>query len=220
MQYSSIVRRLEAYRKKYHIPQEKLASQLDITQSQYSKIELGKIKLSFGVLEKLYGFGWDIDDIVIGLKSDKILPFLREEFAEADREQFISGMKLCEWAIWRWNQNDKKTAGIGWKLLNAYVNVEDALTPLEKLRRVCDISQVRMAEIAGVNIKKYCAIEKGERQLDAELLANIYKETDCRPTFFMNERLFYLTVVSKECGYKKEREKQLKELLQIRDKFV
>lgn len=219
MQYSLIVRRLEAYRKKYHIPQTELAKDLNITQSQYSKIELGKVKLSYVVLNKLYEQGWDIDEIITGESSEPVLLGIAEAFDENDMKQYMSGMKLCEWAMERWAQNDQKEETIGKRLLKIFLNAEEDETPLQKLRKAFDISQLKMAEIVGVNIKKYRALEKGEIKLDAELMANIYEATKCKPIYFVDERAFYLSVVSEECRYDEKREQQLRDLLSINEKF-
>ena len=61
MQYSLIVQKLQEYRTKSKILQSEMAEYLDISQSEYSKIELGKTKLSYEVLSKLYKKGYDID---------------------------------------------------------------------------------------------------------------------------------------------------------------
>lgn len=219
MQYSLIVRRLAAYRKKYHIPQTELAKDLNITQSQYSKIELGKVKLSYGVLNKLYEQGWDIDKIITGESSEPVLPSLENVFSENDAKQYISSMKLCEWAMEQWALKEQTEEKIGSKLLKAFLGAEENETPLQKLRKAFGVSQLKMAEVVGVNIKKYRALEKGELELDAELMANIYKETKCKPIYFMDEKKFYLSVVSEECRYGENREKQLNDLLSIKEKF-
>lgn len=219
MQYSLIVQRLEAYRKKYHIPQTEIAENLNITQSQYSKLELGKIKLSYDILNKLYEQGWDIDKIITGESSEPILPSLTKAFAETDTQQYISGMKLCEWAVEQWLQKEEKEKSIGSSLLKTFIRSEESETPLQKLRKAYGVSQIKMAEIVGVNIKKYRALEKGELYLDAELMANIYEVTKCKPTYFVDEKTFYLSVVSEQCRYDENREKQLGDLLSIKEKF-
>lgn len=219
MQYSLIVRRLEAYRKKCHIPQTELAKDLDITQSQYSKIELGKVKLSYSVLNKLYEKGWDIDMIITGESCEPILPGLEKAFSATDRKQYISGMKLCEWAMEQWEAKEQKEELPGRRLLRTFLRSDEETTSLERLRTAFEVSQIKMAEIVGVNIKKYRALEKGNVELDAELMANIYEATKCKPVYFMDEQKFYLSVVSEECRYGKEREKQLDELLSIKEKF-
>ena len=219
MQYSLIVRRLEAYRRKKNILQTELAKDLDITQSQYSKMELGKVKLPYKVLSKLYEKGWDIDMIITGESSTPVLPSLAEAFDKIDSRQYISGMKLCEWAMEQWAQKEQKEVLLGSRLLRNFLSSDDEITPLENLRKTFDIPQPQMAEIVGVNIKKYRALEKGKLELDAELMANIYEATKCKPFYFMDEKAFYLSVVSEECQYGENREKQLGDLLSIKEKF-
>ena len=50
-------------------------------------------------------------------------------------------------------------------------------------------------------------------------MANIYEATKCKPAYFMDEKAFYLSVVSEECRYGEDREKQLSDLLSIKEKF-
>lgn len=87
------------------------------------------------------------------------------------------------------------------------------------MRKAFGVSQIQMAEIIGVNIKKYRMLEKGTAQLDAELMANIYEATGCKPSYFVDENTFYLSVISDECRYGDNRENQIKELLEIKEKF-
>lgn len=219
MQYDLIVRRLEEYRRKYNIMQNEMADYLEITQSQYSKLEMGKIKLSYDVLDKVYKYGWDIDLIITGEHSNPVLKSLERVLVESSRKEFVSWLRLCEWAMEQWLDEGRKTSIIGYKLIKTFIYAEKELTPLQKLRLTYGLSQARMAEIVGVNIKKYRQLEKGSINLDAELLANIYEETRCRPLFFMDEETYYLSVISEECRYDSQREEQLNYLLSIKEKF-
>lgn len=217
MQYSLIVRQLQEYRKKCNILQTEMAEHLNITQSEYSKMELGKTKLSYAVLSKLYQQGCDIDMLITGEGTETVLPSLEKIYVESDNVRFVSWLKLCEWALEHWK--DETEEQIGSKLLRIFVNAENDMTPLEKLRKAYGVSQQQMADIVGVNIKKYRQLEKGKLQLDAELMANIYEATKCKPSFFLDENNYYLSVISEECRYGQNREEQLKELLSMQEKF-
>lgn len=219
MQYSLVLRRLEAYRKKLSLLQENVAESLDITQSEYSKLELGKVKLSYEILSKLYRQGWDIDMVITGECREPILESVEKLATQKDEKRFVSALKLCEWAIEQWLQEDNREEPFGNKLLKVFVNDDSHMTPLEKLRAVFGVTQSQMAEIIGVNIKKYRMLEKGTRHLDAELMAVIYELTGCKPSYFMDENRFYLSVISDECRYGDNRENQIKELLEIDEKF-
>ena len=219
MQYSSIVRHLQEYRKKRNILQTEMAEHLNITQSEYSKLELGKTKMSYDVLSKLYKHGCDIDMLITGENAEEILPSLEKVYIESDNVRFVSWLKLCEWALEQWLAADEKEAGIGNRLLKIFVSADSDMTPLEKVRKAYGVSQQQMADIVGVNIKKYRQLEKGKVQLDAELMSNIYEATKCRPSFFMDENSYYLSVISEECRYGKNREEQLNTLLSMQEKF-
>ena len=219
MQYGLIVRHLQEYRKSRNILQNEMAEYLDITQSEYSKMELGKIKLSYEVLSKLYKKGCDIDMLVTGKEMDSVLPSLEKLYVESETPRFVSWLKLCEWAMQQWKHEEDKEETIGSKLLKIFVNADGDMTPLEKLRKAYDVSQQQMADIVGVNIKKYRQLEKGQLQLDAELMANICEATNCRPSFFVDENNYYLSIISEECRYGQKREEQLKDLLSMQERF-
>ena len=118
-----------------------------------------------------------------------------------------------------WMEEEGKEEQIGSRLLKIFVSDDQNMTPLEKLRKAYGVSQQQMAEIVGVNIKKYRQLEKGKIQLDAELMANIYEATKCRPSYFLDENSYYLSVISEECRYDQKREEQLNDLLSIQKKF-
>lgn len=220
MQYGLIVQKLQEYRKTSQILQSEMAEYLNITQSEYSKIELGKTKLSYEVLSKLHKRGCDIDMLVIGVEESSVLPSLSKLYVESDSSKFISWLKLCEWAMEHWTKENGKGEEIGSKLLKIFVNADSDMTALERLRQAYGgISQQEMADILGVNIKKYRRLEKGQTKLDAELMANIYEATKCRPSFFLDEENYYLSIISEECRYDCKREEQLKDLLSIQEKF-
>lgn len=220
MQYGLIVKKLQDFRKNSHILQSEMAEYLDMTQSEYSKIELGKTKLSYEVLNKLHKKGCDIDMLIVGKEEKSVLPSLSKLYVESDSSKFISWLKLCEWAMEHWTKEKGKEEAIGSKLLKIFVNTDSDMTALEKLRQAYGgISQQEMADILGVNIKKYRRLEKGQTKLDAELMSNIYEATKCRPSFFLDEDNYYLSVISEECRYDQKREEQLKDLLSMQEKF-
>lgn len=220
MQYSVIVNRLESYRKKYDVVQTELADDLEITQSQYSKLEKGTVKLPYDIMYKLYKRGWDIDLIITGEGMHPIIDRLKPLQEGVSEEQMVSICKLCEWAIEQWNMQGAKEDGIGNRLLKLYIGSEHALTTLQKLRALYKLNQDDMAELVGVNVKKYRELEKGTLQLDAELMSNIYEATQCKPSFFLDENSYYLAVVSDACRDDEKKIQQLQRLLEMQDKFL
>lgn len=219
MRYDLIVQRLGEYRKKHHILQSDMAEYLDITQSQYSKLELGRVKLPYEALKKLHHQGCDIDMMITGKERDKVLPSLESSYMENDERHIMNWLRMCQWAMDSWREEEGKEEQIESKLLRIFTNEHMGITALERLRKAYGVTQQEMAEITGVNIKKYRQLEKGNALLDAELMANIYEATKCRPSYFVDENNFYLSVISEECRYDANREKQLAGLLSAKKDF-
>ncbi len=221
MDYEAIVKRLAAYRKECNLRQNDLAKQFKMTQSQYSKVESGKIKISFDNLYVLQMKGYDIDALILGESKQKLLPCLEQLTHVEDEKQFVSFMKLCEWAWEQWEQDGGVPQGIGGDLLKLWTGIDGQKdTRWVRLRKAYnDISQINMANCIGVNIKKYRLLEQEDIKPDAELLLHIYEKTDCKPGFFMDERGYYLSLINEACKGNERREEQLEEILKMMDKF-
>ena len=123
MDYEAIVKRLAAYRKECNLRQNDLAKQFKMTQSQYSKVESGKIKISFDNLYVLQMKGYDIDALILGESKQELLPCLEQLTHVEDEKQFVSFMKLCEWAWEQWEQDGGVPQGIGGDLLKLWTGM-------------------------------------------------------------------------------------------------
>lgn len=221
MNYDAIVGRLTAYRKKCSMRQNDMAQELKMTQSQYSKVEAGKIKISFDNLYVLQMRGYDVDSLILGEKKEELVPCLKELSKVEDNKKFVSLMKLCEWAWEQWEMDGGVPSGIGGDLLKIWVGVggQDGTRWMRLRKAYNDISQINMANCIGVNIKKYRLLEQEDIGPDAELLLSIYEKTDCKPGFFMDERAYYLDLINEACKGNERREAQLESVLQVMDRF-
>lgn len=221
MKYEAVVNRLAAYRKQCNLRQNELADQFSMTQSQYSKVEAGKIKLSFDNLYVLQTKGCDIDFLITGEQNETLLPCLNRLALMKDDQQFLSLMKLCEWAWEQWELDGGVPEGIGGQLFKIWAGVDGRKdSQWVRLRKAYnDTSQMKMANQIGVNIKKYRLLEQEDVKPDAELLLNVYKLTECKPGFFMDERGYYLSLINEACKGNERREEQLQMILEIVDKF-
>ena len=72
--YEDFLRRLNQYRMRLNMTQEAASSALGITQSQFSKMELGRTIMPYKALEALIGLGWDIDYLIAGENCPARLP--------------------------------------------------------------------------------------------------------------------------------------------------
>ena len=67
--YDNFLHRLNQYRLRLNMTQEETSSELGVTQSQFSKMELGKIIIPYKVLVLLMEMGWDVDYFITGKET-------------------------------------------------------------------------------------------------------------------------------------------------------
>ncbi len=189
--YEDFLHRLYQYRVRLNLTQAETGHRLGITQSQFSKMELGKTIVPYKTLELLLNMGWDVDFLLTGKKfyvNDSKLSILMYE--EEDSEQ-----KLLSAIVWFLEQGiEKSIAEMSFETkceieilkMRADGGVPESI--LYEIRRISGIAQIPMAEKLGVNIKKYRMLEKNKTAPDAELLLRLYEVTGCRPTLLLENR--------------------------------
>lgn len=185
--YSKFLQRMAQYRERAKLTQKEVSELLGKDQSQFSKMELGKTVVSYEVLECLWDEGWDIDYIVTGKKKIDITSSLAGYLKEKLNEEW---KELNEAIIWIFGHELKKNSMLTedvkceYELLKLFLAPNPPETLLLAVRNVVGLSQIVMAEKLGVNIKKYCQLEKGIKNPDGELLGLIYELICCRPGIF------------------------------------
>lgn len=188
--YEDFLRRLNQYRLRLNMTQDELSSALGITQSQFSKIELGKTIMPYKTLELLEGMGWDVDYLVTGknfAKGVSELNTILQQVEEPYKKEVLSAV------TWLLNQGINKCCpNLGpeckceMEILQMRVGSESSGSVLYEVRKVSNMAQVPMAEKLGVNIKKYRRLEKNEVCPDVELLFHIYEVTGCKPSLILH----------------------------------
>ncbi|MDE6185372.1 MAG: transcriptional regulator [Lachnospiraceae bacterium] len=188
--YEDFLRRLNQYRQSLNMTQEETSHALGITQSQFSKMELGKTIMPYKSLKLLIGMGWDVDYLVTGKESARNISGLRNVVMRVEEENRI---KLLDTVVWLLKQGLDKSAS-DWdfetkceiEILKMKANGGSSDSVLYKIRKISGMAQIPMAEKLGVNIKKYRMLEKNEVNPDAELLFRIYEVTGCKPSLLIN----------------------------------
>lgn len=221
--YKLFLKRLIALRKEQGLTQQDMAHRLHISQGQYSKIEKESIIVSGRIIRQLFEMGWDIDYLLTGREG-----------------HFREGMS------WKWT-SDKGMDSNGGILTIMFVlleltrdanakrqksytelqvvkrclfNYEEEKSSLYHVRMALNMPQVKMAELLGVNIKKYRSMERDTCQLDAELMITFYQKTKCSPTVFVDRRYFCEMILYKEiqdinCGRRDEIERYLQYTIRL-----
>lgn len=188
--YEDFLRRLNQYRQRLNMTQEETSRALGITQSQFSKMELGKTIMPYKALKALGGMGWDVDYLVTGKESSHHISELRKVVMRAEEEY---RPKLLDTIAWMLKQGvDKRASELDFEtkceieILKMRAQGGSSDSVLYKIRKISGMAQIPMAERLGVNIKKYRMLEKNEANPDAELLFRIYEVTGCKPSLLIN----------------------------------
>lgn len=189
--YDGILRRLVQYRIALNLTQTDVGTIVGKTQSQFSKMELGKTVLSFADLKAMLQAGWDIDYLIVA-KERKVWTSSIAEFWDTKDTSIWENIKeVLFWAIGQMltesGELKEKDIYCEYKLLKLIMAQKEKDSLLFELRSIIGISQTAMAERLGVNIKKYRDLERSITDLDAELLALVYESTACRPSLFFNQ---------------------------------
>ncbi|MBQ8596198.1 MAG: transcriptional regulator [Lachnospiraceae bacterium] len=186
--YDVFLHRMAEYRTKMDITQVEVSDELGITQSQLSKMELGKTIYSFKVLQCLYAQKWDIDYFITGKKYNYVVSEVSHMIDEAAEKTEL--LQLVAWAFEHvlqksnaWNEADIQFEV---RLLKQRAHVAEAHSLLYDIKVVSGVSQPVLADKIGVNIKKYRLLERNKINPDAELLLRIYEETGCRPGLWLD----------------------------------
>lgn len=186
--YESFLRRVVSYRKMMDMTQVEACEELGITQSQLSKMELGKTIYSYKMLQSLYAKKWDVDYFFTGKKYDYTISEVSHIIDNAKEKREV--LKLAAWAleqgIQRSNVLLSEETKFEAELLKYRAYTTELHSVLYEIRVISGISQIPMSEKLGVNIKKYRMLERDEINPDAELLLRIYEETGCRPSLLLD----------------------------------
>lgn len=188
--YEEFLHRLSQYRLYLNMTQEEIGSILGITQSQYSKMELGKTIVPYRSLKCLMKKGWDIDFLMTGKefgRNESELTSLIKNAEKEHRPELLYAVAwLLEQGIFRSNADISFETKCELEILKIRAGGNRADSVLYEIRKIAGFSQIPMAEKLGVNIKKYRMLEKNKAFPDAELLLRIYEVTGCKPSLMID----------------------------------
>lgn len=196
--YQSVLERLKEERLGQKWSQEQICRQLRMSQSHYSKVELGKRRFTYYEVQYLYDLQMDAHYVFTGRKSD-----MKQEgfFADCDYRELHFYMHILAYVaeylyvvkrVDSWEAVYKEMKYIG------YITAPDRLNdnPLYALRRALVCSQQKMAEALGVDIKKIRSMENGESLPDSEILWNLYQLFHIPPAVFIKNKRGMIRAIS------------------------
>lgn len=173
MRYENVLQRLKEERARLSMSQAQMSRFIRISQSFYSKIELGSRRLSFYELKYMCEVGIDIHYIFTGRRCNSIYKSI---FAETSYNEMIGLLDILVSII---NYYRRKSTQDKWKDIYGYTCNLPYLLKSDKnlflaLRQYLDMQQQKMAESLGVDIKKLRDFEKGKTNPDSEIIWKLY----------------------------------------------
>lgn len=188
--YEDFLKRFSQYRLCLNMTQAETSHLLGITQSQFSKMELGKIIVSYKSLKCLMKEGWDVDYLVTGKESVHGVSELTELLMEIDEREKRGVLNAVAWLLEQGITKCVSEISFETKceieVLKRRADGCETDSVLQEIRNISGISQIPMSEKLGVNIKKYRMLEKSKTNPDAELLLRIYEVTGCKPSLLID----------------------------------
>lgn len=200
LNYSRVVGRLSEYRKKLDLTQEQMGIKLGVKQSHYCKLETGSKIISMHSLRTFIENDGDAMLLLTGEGAE--CGGLGHYFRKCKTQQ--GTIELYKLVLWLVNQGVKLQHGLIEDMPDQYHKELRALeyglnaeSVWEGIRAVEKLTQVEMAKLLDINIKRYRRIEKGESEPDAEILVELYEKLKYSPMIIVNHKLFYEDRINK-----------------------
>lgn len=217
--YLDVTRRLTAYREKVNKTQGQMGQMLGVTQSHYAKLEAGCKIISYKSLKTFDENGGDLCQLLTGKKRET--GFINKVLEQCDTMQ--KQMELLRQIFWTIEVHRRKEAMSQDELSpEAYKSIFlfhkdcDNLTVWERIRKNDNLTQVSMAALLDINVKRYRRIEKGLVGPDAEILYTLYQKLYYSPLIFFDKKELYLDELNR-CWkqFSKETQRRMEQFIKV-----
>lgn len=197
---TDIAHRLYLYRKKLNKKQEEMCKIFNVTQGYYNKLENGQHLLSFHCLQALYKEGGDVYYLLTGQEYHPgILDTYISKFQDA--KEIAQFLKLLIWTteqgMDRLHLENREELHSMWKYVSLAENEYITKSIWINIRKAEELSQLEMAELMDINIKRYRRIEKMDSLPDAVILATLYEKLSYSPLLFLENKLYFPDIINR-----------------------
>lgn len=198
--YSEVVERLQLYRRAQRKTQKEMCADMGITQSHYAKLESGANVISYDCLKTFENNGGDINFLITGQYCE---PGVLDDYMKRcrTREGKLHMHRLIVWAVnmglaLEYGRERKLSEAVYRNLRLAQMEFDMPCSVWKSIRKLDEITQYQMAEILGINIKRYVRLENEMIGPDAEILYRLYSGLSYTPYLAMPSSHCYL----RECN--------------------
>lgn len=196
--YQNVLERLKEERLRNNWSQEQISQRLKMSQSHYSKVELGKRRFTYYEVQYLYDLDVDAHYIFTGQKSNAKYEAFFSGCDYRELNFYLHVLAYMAEYLYLIGKSEEWKAMYGELAYIRYVTSPDRAddNTLFLLRRLLNYNQQTMAEKLGVDIKKVRAMENGESLPDSEILWNLYQLFRIPPAVFTKNQRGMTSVVS------------------------
>lgn len=189
MSYEDVLCRLKEERRRLAWTQKEMSQQIRMSQSHYSKVEIGTRHLTYDELKYMCETDIDMHYIFSGLRgSSEYLSF----FLEHSYGELLCGLNILHSIILYYYTN-KQTEE--WDFLYrkvkfmqyAFTEDKPSTNFFYALRRFLGYRQQKMAEILEVDVKKLRSLETGKVLPNSEMLFKLYRLYNIPPSVIMKD---------------------------------
>lgn len=193
--YSKFLQRLNAYRQNLQLTQTQMAELFGMHQSHYGRCEAGTRVVPFQSLKTFEKRGGDLFLLLTGNERSEgpVETFLAACRDDTAKDRMIKLLIWCvEFGCWM-DHRDEKDLVTTMRKGVWLVELEDHKTSLwERIRKVEGLTQLDMADLLGMEVKRYRRIEKREIDADVEVLCALYDRLHYSPQMFFDVDRFYV----------------------------
>ncbi len=204
--YAEVLVRLKEERMKRNMNQTEISQKISMSQSHYSKAELGKKRFSYEQMRKLGGTGIDLHYVITSNISSLLehQTFWRnirpDEYYFFGQLFYVLAQRVCE--LQEGDRYEQLRGEIGlmrYVLNNAPENV------WRSVRDYYGYTQAELAHVLGFDLKKYGNLENEKTYPDSEDLYLLYKHFSIPPQLVLGD---YWGIVRAICDVMNDLEKK------------
>lgn len=201
LEHNSISQRLVGYRQQLGKSQAEMSREFGVNQSHYSKLESGTKYISYSSLKKFEEAGGDVNYLITGVHyKTGIVEDCMERCKTSDGKVEI--MKALFWLtrqgiILMHGENWRETNQRVQKYIRLAEEKEQQTNIWKIIRKIEDLTQMKMAERLDINIKRYQRLERMEAEPDAVILNSLYTLFGYSPLIILHENLYYAEEINK-----------------------
>lgn len=188
--YENVLERLKEERLKKHWSQDEIGKVLHMNQSNYSKVELGKRRLTYYETQCLCESDVDSFYIFSGQHCERKYD---DFFEQCSYEELVCILDLIYIVIellyitkvnreWIYIYEEVKYAK---SVITKEKNNENLFG---KMRRILEYSQQKMAGLIGVDVKKFRQLENGKILPDSEIIWKMYDWFNIPPALIVKSK--------------------------------